>query len=192
VGGEYESAAYFLDPEMILSGSVPDILAEVARRTDARVVGCGAETVSGTFWLDVFDGCSVIRRVWVCHCDLGVPFTYGAALASEHTCPLDSGWDGEGVMAALRQLGFDYQSWSQGSSYHLFTLDHAFASTAGPLEHCLKEHYDRHRLPADQQPPICVVQRPASSNLDITVSSPPTRPAKSFWRSLLHVLGVRR
>lgn len=146
IAGESDGASYLIDPAMLLSAGEPDLLAALAHRTGTVVVGCGAETGSGTFWFTAFDGQELRRMFWMCRSDLSTPFGLGKAFGSEASHPLDAGLDAPGIFAALGELGFDFKAWHATGPYQLLTLENMPKRSDRPLEVGLKEHCSRHRF----------------------------------------------
>jgi hypothetical protein len=176
IAGEHAGSSYLIDESMLLSAGQADLLAAVADRTGALVVGCGAETVSGTFWFSAFNGRDLLRIFWMCRSDLAAPFSDGRPFQSEATHPLDMDWDGDGIFAALGELGFEYNSWLAAGPYQLLVLEKVAGPTNQPLEDALTEHSKRHQLASDERPGISVVQRPPVS---IGPSQSPSEPGLS-------------
>jgi hypothetical protein len=164
IAGERDGASYLIDQSMLLSAGQADLLAAAADRTGVLVVGCGAETVSGTFWFSAFDGPDLLRMFWMCRSDLALPFSDGRPFQSEASHPLDMDWDGDGIFAALSELGFDYNAWLAVGPYRLLTLEKLAELTHQPLEDALKEHCKRHQLAPEERPEISVVQRAPTNN----------------------------
>jgi hypothetical protein len=190
IAGERAGMSYMVDEPMLLSGGKADVLASAAAKMGVLLVGCGAETVSGTFWLSAFDGPNPLRLFMACTMNLPVPFSQGVPLRSEAEQPLDSGLDGEGVWAALKDLGFDYDSWVHSGPFRLLALEELGAQGEQPLEDAIAGHCGRHQLPVDQRPSISAMLRAPTA-----VSSPPesSRAAESDRRTLrdrlLRILG---
>jgi len=177
IAGEHAGSSYLIDESMLLSAGQADLLAAAADRTGALVVGCGAESVSGTFWLSAFDGREMLRMFWMCRSDLAEPFSDGRPFPSETTHPLDMDWDADGIFAALGELGFDYKAWLAAGPYQLLALEN-FAGTANqPLKDALKEHSKRHQLASDERPRISVVQR---SPVNVASSQSQSEPGRSL------------
>jgi hypothetical protein len=187
IAGEQAGASYLIDESMLLSAGQTDLLAAAADRTGALVVGCGAETVSGTFWFSAFHGRDLLRMFWMCRSDLTAPFSEGRPLQSETTHPLDMDWDADGIFAALGELGFDYSAWLAAGPYQLLELEMADGPTTQPLEDALKEHCKNHQLAVDQRPGICVVQRaPANIAPSQLATGKPT-----LWQRIIQSLRGR-
>jgi hypothetical protein len=63
--GEYADHAYVLDYSWQLSGAdAPDLVAGLAAESGALVIGCGAETVSGSYYLVAARGRQVLRHYY--------------------------------------------------------------------------------------------------------------------------------
>jgi|HubBroStandDraft_1064217.scaffolds.fasta_scaffold83085_2 hypothetical protein len=189
IAGEHAGASYLIDESMMLSAGQADLLAAAANRTGALVVGCGAETVSGSFWFSAFNGPEMLRMFNMCRSDLAVPFSDGKPLQSETTHPLDMDWDGDGIFAALAELGFDYNAWLDAGPYQLLTLGDVASPANQPLENAQKEHWKRNQLAADKRPRISLVQRPA---VNVLSSQSPTERGqslvtgrKTLWQRIL-------
>lgn len=160
IAGEHAGVCYLLDETMVLSAGHADSLAAVARQLGCAVVGCGAETVSGTFWFTAFEGPSLLRMFFMCRSNLAVPFSVGRPFQSEASHPLDMGWDGEGIFAALEELDFDYNAWLNAGPYQLLALDDVSGPAEEPLEDAQRVHWKRNQLGPDNRPGISVVHRP--------------------------------
>src|SRR5262245_56442278 len=115
-GGEHQGAAYLIDTTSLSPNA--DLITEIAEATSSLVVGCGAETVSGSFWLAVADGPTVRRQYWQCHMELSEPLSEGKPFLCEEAHALDD-VDGEGMFAVLRELSFDFDGWAGLAGNHL-------------------------------------------------------------------------
>jgi hypothetical protein len=176
IAGERDGACYLIDQSMALSAGHLDLLAAAAKRAGGRVVSCGAETTSGTFWFSAFDGEDLLRMFWMCRMELDAPFSAGIPLQGEASHPLDMDWDGEGIFAALSELGFDYHGWLDVGPYRLLTRGAIPTLANRPLEEARDEHYRQHQLEPDERPEISVVQR-------APVSTPSTGPMTEAGRA---------
>jgi hypothetical protein len=161
--GEREGKTYLMDSSLLISGGQPDLIVKLASgQTPALVVGCGAETVSGTFWLTAARGSDVIRSYFHSHSDLRQPFEQGQPLPSEGRQPLDGDDDGHGLTAALASFGFDFDSWFEHRPYQAFLYTGEGAdpnAMDGPLGEAQNQHHARFKLPPGEQPTIKVVTR---------------------------------
>jgi len=184
IAGEHNGSSYLIDESMLLSAGKADLLAAASDRTGALVVGCGAETVSGTFWFNAFEGQHLLRMFWMCRSDLAAPFSAGQPFQSEATHPLDMDWDGDGIFAALGELGFDYNAWLAAGPYQLLVLEKAGGPANQPLEDALREHWERHKLAPSERPRISVVRRPPAKGAPFRAPSDPSRSPASGKRTL--------
>lgn len=192
IAGERAGASYLMDTTMVLSAGQADVLAAAAKRTGEVVVGCGAETVSGTFWFSAFSGPKMLRMYFMCRSALAVPFSDGKPFESEATDPLDMDWDGDGIFAALGELGFDYSAWSGAGPYQLFTLDNIPGPADQPLEDAQRRHWSRNRIASDKRPKVSVIERPAVSVMSSRSPSEPLAPGRrSPWQRFRSYLGRR-
>src|SRR5262249_44455236 len=112
--GEYAGRAYVLDGSALLAGMEPDLVADLAAASGALVVGCGAETVSGPYYLVAARGGQVLRHFYACYATLAAAYDRGDRLPTEASHPLDGDLNGDGLFAALYYLGFDPLSWQEG------------------------------------------------------------------------------
>jgi hypothetical protein len=65
LAGELDGKAYLFDTSFFLSGT-PDFITNIAADSGKLVIGCGAETVSGTYYLVVARGEEVLRHYYNC------------------------------------------------------------------------------------------------------------------------------
>jgi hypothetical protein len=192
IGGEFRGNSYLLDSSFILSMAAPDLLAEISKEAGLLVVGCGAETVSGSFeFLAVRSG-ELLRLFHHCHASLKAGLEVGAPLSSEREHPLED-LDGRGLMQALAQLGFDYDGWiAQGSkTKYLYTareLHEPAADRGGRQKGPLRELVDRHdslqRLAKKDAPPLVIVTRDAKTGKITDVKATSVKigfPRKKSW-----------
>jgi len=108
--GDLEGRGYMLDSSFLLSGMEPDLIADIAASSGKLLVGCGAETVSGSFYCVVVRGSDVRRHYFQCNADLAKPYSFGEPFPTEKKFPLDD-LNGTGLLAVLKSFGFDYDRW---------------------------------------------------------------------------------
>ena len=108
--GERDGRAYLLDTAFLLSDD-PDLVVALSRDLGATVAGAGAETVSGDYWFHVATDGVVRRAHWNSYDAVSEPFDRGDPLPTEADAPIED-LDGDGIMAALADLGFDVATWS--------------------------------------------------------------------------------
>lgn len=193
IAGERDGKAYLMDESLLLSGPEPDLIVAVASlEPKVLVVGCGAETVSGTYWFVAARGSDVIRSYFHCHSDLAQPFQQGAPLVSEQGQPLDGDTDGKGLTAALTSLGFDFDRWFTEGPWNafLYTGEGAdAAASSGPLGQAQGEHHARYKLPPGKQPTMKVVTRDATGAV-VDVSDTGIRLAETGRRRSTGIGGL--
>jgi hypothetical protein len=195
IAGEHAGASYLVDETMVLSAGQADLLSMAARHTGAIVVGCGAETVSGTFWFSAFDGPDMLRMFFMCRSNLAVPFSEGKPFHCETTHPLDMDWDGDGIRSALGELGFDYDAWLDAGPYQLLELGGVSGPANQPLEDAQREHWKRNQLASDERPEISLVQRPPVNMVAYQDPCEPSRQSmpgrRTFWQGILQSIRQR-
>jgi hypothetical protein len=159
MGGAQEGKAYLLDTSHLLSGIEPDLIASLAAASGRLVVGCGAETASETYYLVAARGGEVLRHHYhCCYSAIAVPYDSGAPLPTEEEDPLD-GRMGEGMLAALRYFGFNYDAWSDAGTHHaiLWTDEHPPAAEdttrPTPLGAAVARHMANHELESSTHGP---------------------------------------
>src|SRR6266545_6299766 len=96
--GERDGQAFLLDSSMVISNSA-DMLVAMSVRL-GMVVGCGAETVSGSYWLTAAQDGGLLRFVFVQHAGMTRGMAMGDPLPSEVEHPIED-LDGEGLLAAM-------------------------------------------------------------------------------------------
>ena len=158
VAGDLDGRGYLLDPSYLLSGMEPDLLAGIAAATDKLVIGCCAETVSGSFCCLVARGSEVLRHYYHCHSALDAPYSFGTPLPTEGASPLEH-INGDGFLALQRHFGFDYERWSKTGPMRRITwtpqwLRDQAPSPSGPLADAVKQHDQAHQLKREERPSI--------------------------------------
>jgi hypothetical protein len=175
--GDADGRSCLLDGAYMLSSDA-DLLSRVAVSTGGLVIGAGAETVSGTFYLVVARGDQLIRHYFQCDSDLARPYSVGEPVAGESGAALDD-IDGAGLSAVLAAHGFDYDRWrARGPKRKVtWTADHLAhggpTPWAGPADAALERHRSAHQLAPGTEPPITVQVRVAPA--------PPKKPWWRFW-----------
>jgi hypothetical protein len=177
--GEYAGRAYVLDPSWLLASAEPDLIAGLAAESGALVIGAGAETVSGSYYLVAARGRQVLRHFYGCRASLAVPYSAGEPLPTEAGQPLDGDLNGDGLYAALGQFGFDPLAWQDGQyddahpGYRrllLYTADNFLlgaTTPSGPLAQAVADHERQYTLPPERrsQPRVVVSRRPPRSGV---------------------------
>lgn len=125
-----------------------DFVRQLSGELQAMVVGCGAETVSGTFWVFAAENGRVLRSYWSCAFDLATAFDEG-----DWCRDLDlEARDGEGLFALLRRAGFDYDAFAVDAPKRTLVSPLELRLPNGALHERLERHRDANRLPEDVRP----------------------------------------
>lgn len=168
VAGEYRGKSYVLDTSMMMSMTGADFVVELSRDAKALVIGCGAETTSGSYaFLAVRSG-KVLRRYFDSQAFLSEPLDEGDDLPTEEEQPLED-LDGKGLIAALAHFGFDFDGWYKEGErqQYVYTADESKSGeergvlVKGPLADRMNEHYGEFALPDDERPTIMLYTRDA-------------------------------
>jgi len=145
--GERDGRAFLLDSSMVISDS-PDMVVAMSARL-GTVVGCGAETVSGTYWLVAARDGALLRFVYVQHSGLTRGMAMGDPLPSEAEHPIED-FDGRGLLAAMATLGLDARPWLDAGPAVAVDYDAARSSEDGPIAQIRSTHYARYGRPEDE------------------------------------------
>lgn len=156
----HEERCYVLDKAMVLS-SLPDTIVALSGQLSCAVIGAGAETVSGTFWLTAAKN----GRLALLHYDQKVaitePLHLGLRLPCEEAYPFDDP-DGRGILAAIAMLGFTVPVLMQGTPGD-GTRHRWSASTfpeSGPVQGRINKHCKKRKRPgADHRWNVTAVPR---------------------------------
>jgi hypothetical protein len=163
-GGELEGRTYLLDTTMLLSTD-GDAIVDISRELGCLVVGCGQETTSGTHWLYAADSGNLLRAYWNSYGDMQAAWSKGDPLDSEDRQPLED-LDGDGLIAALATLGFDYERWASRDDLRELTYDPGDADApAGPLAAELEAFQASGAIPKGKQPKPKVIRREGGFDL---------------------------
>lgn len=156
--GERDGQAFLLDSSMVISDS-PDMLVAMSARL-GTVVGCGAETVSGSCWLTAARDGGLLRLVFVQHAGMTRGMAIGDPLASEAEQPIED-LDGGGLLAAMATLGLHARAWLDAGPAVVVDYDGARFPDGGPIEQVRSAHYERYQRPGDEWlSEIVAVERP--------------------------------
>jgi hypothetical protein len=182
VAGEHSGKAYVIDESFMLSMAYPDFIAALSAQLGCRVVGCGAETVSGSFDFNFADNGALKRLYHQCNMSISQPFQLGAPLACEKTVPYDQ-LDGQGLIAALREAGFDYDRFCEKGKracyYFKPNYDRIKEIESGGFGKQLQEHHEKYKWPEGQAPQPTLVFRGI------------VRQPSGFWGWLRSLFGRR-
>jgi hypothetical protein len=168
VGGELDGRSYVLDTSFMMSMTGADFVVELSRRANTLVIGCGAETTSGSYSFLAARSGRVLRHYFDCQAFLAEPLDEGEPAATEDDLPLED-LDGKGLTAALACFGFDFDSWYNGGQRekYLYTVEELKSDEErgvrikGPLADRLDEHYAEFALAEDERPSIMLYTRDA-------------------------------
>jgi hypothetical protein len=170
VAGEYDGRSFVLDTSFMMSMTGADFVAELSKQARTMVIGCGAETISGSYGFLAVDRGQVLRRFFDCQALLSEPLDEGELVVTEDDLPLED-LDGKGLIAALAAFGFDFDSWYTGKGgerrLYLYTIDERGSSEEkgvlmrGPLADRIDEHNVEYALAEDERPSIMMFTRDA-------------------------------
>lgn len=156
--GEHAGRAYLIDTSYLLSGGAPDLIVTLSKSFAGAVVGCYAETVSGSCGLVVAESGRLRRLYYACHSTLHEPLSIGEPLAAESAANLDD-IDGDGLLAVLRQFGFDYDAFYASGQRDTYAFSERDDLETGEWQQVIIDHSARHAIPREQRPPSRVVTR---------------------------------
>jgi hypothetical protein len=142
--GELDGRAFLVDTSMFLSDS-PDMIVAMSARL-GTVVGCGAETVSGSYWLTAARDGKPLRYIFVSHAGMTRGMAMGDPLPSEAEHPFVD-ISGEGVFAAMAVFGLDPSPWLDSGPASVVKYDDSRKPEDGPLAAVRREHYERYQHP---------------------------------------------
>lgn len=173
--GDMDGYSCIVDGTFMLSSDA-DLIARVAASTQGLVIGCGAETVSGTFYLVAARDDELLRHYFQCNTDLARPYSWGNPLAGESGARLDD-VDGAGMRAVLAASGIDYERWLARAAKRKVTWSADYLEQDGPAPWtgsaaaALERHRAEHRLAPGAVSPI---------RAEVRVAQPPAK--KPWWR----------
>lgn len=170
VAGEYQGRSYVLDTSTLMSMTGVDFLVELSKAADTLVIGCGAETGVGCYFFLAARSGEVLRHFYHYQALIAEPLDEGDLLPTEEEKPFED-FDGEGLLAALRHFGFDFDGWFQGGErrHYLYTADEAQTDEErgvrlrGPLLERMEEHHATHLLSEEERPTIQLITRDAAT-----------------------------
>jgi hypothetical protein len=142
--GEADGRAFLVDSSMVLSDS-PDMIVAMSAVL-GTVIGCGAETVSGSYWLTVARDGQPLRYVFVSHAGMTRGMAIGDPLPSEDEHPIED-ITGRGVFAAMAAFGLDPSGWLESGPATIVKYDDSQPPEDGPINTIRREHYERHQRP---------------------------------------------
>jgi hypothetical protein len=145
--GERDGRAFVLDTSMVLS-TAGDMIVSLSAELGV-VVGGGAETVSGSYWLTAARDGRLLRFVFVQHAGMTRGMAIGDDLPSEADHPIED-IDGDGIFAALAHLDVDATRWLAEGPASALRYDASRFPEDGPISRIQSEHYQRHKRPEDE------------------------------------------
>ncbi len=141
--GEYDGRAYVYDGQFALTDK-PDLIVALSERL-GTVAGCGADAVSGSFWLTVGQNGQLRRRYWMCHTTLTRPVDLGEPFTAEAVYPIEDD-EGAGLFAVLDELGFRVERWLLGAHAYRLVLNGARFPNYGPIRRAEDDHYHQYAI----------------------------------------------
>jgi hypothetical protein len=170
IGGELDGRAYVHDAEMLLSGE-GDLIVALSKDLDTLVVGCGAETVSGSFWLFAAERGELLRTYWACAMEMDKPLDVGTWPPGERIELEDL--DGCGIRDALAADGFDFDAFIEHGSKRCITLPDDYELGEGPIAAQIDAHRQAHKIPEGQQPKPQLVVRSFEGGTGFDIAAGP-------------------
>ena len=163
-GGEHDGNAYIFDPSLLLSDQ-PDMVMRMSQRLGV-VVGCGAETVSGTFYLAVGSEGQMRRYLFIQYAGITRGMGIGAPPLN---CELREDFDleapdGSGLYAAMEEVGLDPRPWLREGYAQPLKYTYERSPEDGPVAAIRREHCERYKRPED--PWLSELQVSASQSSD--------------------------
>jgi len=147
--GERDGRAFMVDTSMILSDS-PDMLVAMSASL-GTVIGCGAETVSGTYWLTAARDGEPLRFVFASHAATTRGMATGDPLSSEDEYPIED-VSGGGVFAAMASFDLDPRPWLRSGPATVVKFDYSRSPESGSIDEVRREHCERYARPTDDRP----------------------------------------
>lgn len=193
--GEYQGRSYVLDTSSRMSMMGADFVVELSKAADTLVIGCGAETVSGSYFFLAARSGEVLRQFYQCQALLAEPLDEGDLLPTEDEKDFED-FDGEGLIAGLGHFGFDFDAWTREGQHqlYLYTADEVKASEErgvllrGPLAERIDEHNATHALSEEERPSIQLITRDATTRQIVSMQDTGLRLGDErindpgFWR----------
>jgi hypothetical protein len=146
LGGD-EGRAFLVDTSMVLSDS-PDMIVAMSTAL-GTVVGAGAETVSGSYWLTAAREGKLLRYVFVSYAGMTRGMAIGDPLPGEEEFPLVD-ISGDGMFAAMAVFGLDPSAWLSSGPATVVTFDATQFPEDGAVAAIRREHYEQHQRPEDE------------------------------------------
>jgi hypothetical protein len=143
----HNGCCYALDPLMALSNN-SDFIVTLSRQLTCRVIGAGAETVSGTFWFTAASKGRLLRLHYDQKVAITQPFDIGPRLPTESLSPFDQP-DGIGILAPVHAGGDNVDILLHGPAEGGRRFQYAGDRfpEPGQLEQQIREHSQTHSRP---------------------------------------------
>lgn len=139
--------AFLLDTSMVLSDN-PDLIVAMSASL-GTVVGAGAETVSGSYWLTAARDGTPLRFVFVQQSGMTRGMAIGDPLPCEEEFPLVD-ISGDGVFAAMAWFGLDPSAWLESGPATVVEYDDTRHPEHGPIHAIRLKHYEQHKRPENE------------------------------------------
>jgi hypothetical protein len=168
-----------LEGSMILSADA-DLIIRLSEELACRVVGTGAETVSGTVWFTAAEAGEARRVYFNIGATLTQPFAHGEPLSHERTMPWED-LDGTAIRAGLAAFGFPPgpidDLWQSPDT---FAPSYQMSAPTGHFGAAITEHVQRFEAPdaEDWTKNIEVVRRNGGHDI---VARPAKRSRLTRW-----------
>lgn len=176
---EAGDATYMLEESAILSADA-DLIVRLSEELACRVVGTGAETVSGTVWFTAAEAGDAKRVYFDIRATLTQPFQHGEPLPSEQAIQWGD-LDGEAQRSALAAFGFPPEPLDRLWYTHArFAPSYRQSEPIGRFGAAINDHVQRFEAPnADEWTKnIKVVTRNGGFDL---AAMPPKRSRLARW-----------
>ena len=143
----HNGCCYVLDSLMALS-SDSDFIVTLSRQLTCRIIGAGAETVSGTFWFTAASKGRLLRLHYDQKVAITEPFDIGPQLITESSSPFDHP-DGFGILAPIHAGGdnVDILLYGPAEGGTRFHYEGDRFPEPGQLERKIREHNQTHSRP---------------------------------------------
>lgn len=143
----HDGRCYVLDWLMALSGD-SDFIVALSRQLACRVIGAGAETISGTFWFTAASKGRLIKLHYDQKVAITEPLDVGPRLPTEDSSPFDHP-DGFGILAPIHAGGDNVEVLLHGTADGGMRFRYAAERLPplGPHEEKIREHIQVHSRP---------------------------------------------
>jgi hypothetical protein len=147
--GEMSGNAYIFDTSFLLSDP-PDMIVRLSRHL-GLVAGCGAETVSGSYYLTIARDGELRRFLWIQHAGMTKGMAVGEPLACEEREDFQfDALDGSGLDKAMVEIGLDPWGWLRDGLAQPLFYTCARRPEDGPVTKLRMQHYEQYQRPEDE------------------------------------------